>query len=105
MQGEQRAQGSTRTPQIQDKNGIHVLGCELDVTFRQAYFSTTEVSVVRKTVIRGGYPMILQKCIAVIFLLFSICFTAIAIEETFLGGRRRRKLERELRERRVRDQG
>ena len=43
--------------------------------------------------------MILQKCIAVIFLLFSLCFIAIAIEETFLGGRRRRKLERELLER------
>lgn len=41
--------------------------------------------------------MILQKCIAVIFILFFLCFMVIAIEETFLGGRRRRKLERELR--------
>jgi len=42
--------------------------------------------------------MILQKCIAIIFLLFCVCFIAIVIEETFLGGRRRRKLEREMRE-------
>ena len=49
--------------------------------------------------------MILQKCIAVIFLLFCVCFIAIVIEETFLGGRRRRKLEREMREARSRDDG
>jgi preprotein translocase subunit SecG len=48
--------------------------------------------------------MILQRIIAVIFLLFCICFIAIVIEETFLGGRRRRKLERETRrERNVRE--
>ena len=48
--------------------------------------------------------MILQRIIAVIFLLFCICFIAIVIEETFLGGRRRRKLEREARrERNVRE--
>ena len=41
--------------------------------------------------------MILQKCIAVIFILFCVCFIAIVIEETLLGGRRRRKLEREMR--------
>ena len=45
--------------------------------------------------------MILQKIIAVIFLLFCVCFIAIVIEETFLGGRRRRKLEREAREKAV----
>jgi hypothetical protein len=45
--------------------------------------------------------VILQKIIAVIFLLFSVCFIAIVIEETFLGGRRRRKLEREAREKAV----
>ncbi len=43
--------------------------------------------------------MILQKMIAVIFLLFCICFVAIVIEETCLGGRRRRKLQREARAR------
>lgn len=48
--------------------------------------------------------MILQKCIAVIFILFCVCFIAIVIEETFLGGRRRRKLERELRQRGSGDQ-
>jgi hypothetical protein len=41
--------------------------------------------------------MALTKIIAVIFLLFVVCFVAIVIEETFLGGRRRRKLEREAR--------
>lgn len=42
--------------------------------------------------------MYLTKTIAVIFSLFVICFIAIVIEETFLGGRRRRKLERKVRE-------
>jgi hypothetical protein len=41
--------------------------------------------------------MILFKIVGIIFLLFVICFIAIVIEETFLGGRRRRKLEREAR--------
>jgi hypothetical protein len=41
--------------------------------------------------------MMLQKLIAVVFLLFVICFIAIVIEELFLGGKRRRKLERERR--------
>jgi len=38
--------------------------------------------------------MIWTKIIGIIFLLFVVCFVAIVIEETFLGGRRRRKLER-----------
>ena len=38
--------------------------------------------------------MIWTKIIGIIFLLFVVCFVAIIIEETFLGGRRRRKLER-----------
>ena len=38
--------------------------------------------------------MILFKIVGIIFLLFVICFVAIVIEESFLGGRRRRKLER-----------
>jgi len=42
--------------------------------------------------------MILMKIIAVIFLLFVICFIAIIIEETFLGGRRKRKLVRQAQE-------
>jgi ABC-type sulfate transport system permease component len=41
--------------------------------------------------------MILFKLIGIIFLLFVICFIAIVIEESFFGGRRRRKLEREAR--------
>jgi len=49
--------------------------------------------------------MILQQCIAVIFILFCVCFLAVFIEETFLGGRRRRKLERELRKNRSRAEG
>jgi len=44
--------------------------------------------------------MILMKIVAVIFLLFIICFIAIIIEETFLGGRRKRKLVRQVQERR-----
>ena len=49
--------------------------------------------------------MILQKVVAVIFALFIICFIAIIIEETFLGGRRRRKLERQAREKRAGQDG
>ena len=41
---------------------------------------------------------ILFKIVGVIFLLFIIMFVAIVIEESFLGGRRRRKLERKVRE-------
>ena len=41
--------------------------------------------------------MILQKLIAIVFLLFVICFIAIVIEELFLGGKRRRRLERQWR--------
>jgi hypothetical protein len=41
--------------------------------------------------------MILQKLIAIVFLLFVICFIAIVIEELFLGGKRRRRLERQRR--------
>jgi hypothetical protein len=43
--------------------------------------------------------MILQRIIAVIFALFVVLFIAVVIEESFLGGRRRRKLEREYRQR------
>lgn len=49
--------------------------------------------------------MILQKVIAVIFVLFIICFAAIIIEETFLGGRRRRRFERQAREKRPGKEG
>lgn len=38
------------------------------------------------------------KVIGVIFGLFVICFIAIVIEELFLGGKRRRRAEREFRE-------
>ena len=37
--------------------------------------------------------------LGVIFILFLICFVAIVIEETFLGGRRRRKAMKAARER------
>jgi hypothetical protein len=36
--------------------------------------------------------------LGIIFGLFALCFVAIIIEETFLGGRRRRKMERQLKE-------
>ncbi len=49
--------------------------------------------------------MILQKAVAVIFALFIICFIAIIIEETFLGGRRRRNLERQARAKRSGEEG
>ena len=42
--------------------------------------------------------MVLFKIIGVIFFLFFLCFVAIVIEESFLGGRRRRKLEKKVRE-------
>jgi hypothetical protein len=37
--------------------------------------------------------------LGIIFILFVICFVAIVIEETFLGGRRRRKAVKIARER------
>jgi hypothetical protein len=37
--------------------------------------------------------------LGVIFILFIICFIAIVIEETFLGGRQRRKAAKIARER------
>jgi len=42
-----------------------------------------------------------QKAIAIIWLLFLVCFVAIVIEETFLGGRKRRRLEKAAKERRL----
>jgi len=36
--------------------------------------------------------------LGIIFGLFVLSFLAIIIEETFLGGRRRRKMERQLKE-------
>jgi hypothetical protein len=36
--------------------------------------------------------------LGIIFGLFAACFLAIIIEETFLGGRRRRRMERQLKE-------
>jgi hypothetical protein len=41
--------------------------------------------------------------LGIIFGLFTLCFIAIIIEETFLGGRRRRKMERQLKEARHAD--
>lgn len=41
----------------------------------------------------------MRVALGIIFTLFIICFVAIIIEETFLGGRRRRKAEKIARER------
>jgi hypothetical protein len=41
--------------------------------------------------------------LGVVLALFMLCFLAIIIEETMLGGRRRRKMEKELREKRDAD--
>ena len=43
--------------------------------------------------------------LGVIFVLFLICFVAIVIEESFLGGRRRRKAEKAARQRNADIQG
>lgn len=40
------------------------------------------------------YDMILFKILGVLFALFIILFIAIIVEESFVGGRRRRKLEK-----------
>lgn len=42
--------------------------------------------------------MILFKILGIIFALFIVMFIAIVIEESFLGGRRRRRLEQKARE-------
>ncbi|UFS71558.1 hypothetical protein LPW11_05010 [Geomonas sp. RF6] len=42
--------------------------------------------------------MIWFKILGVLCLIFLICCVAIAVEETMLGGRRRRRLEREARQ-------
>ncbi|ACM21892.1 hypothetical protein Geob_3551 [Geotalea daltonii FRC-32] len=39
-----------------------------------------------------------ETALGVIFFLFILCFIAIIVEETFLGGRKKRKLLREARE-------
>ena len=39
-----------------------------------------------------------EKALGIIFILFMICFIAIIVEETFLGGKKKRKLLREARE-------
>jgi len=41
----------------------------------------------------------MRIALGIIFALFIICFVAIVIEETFLGGRRRRKAVKAARER------
>jgi hypothetical protein len=48
---------------------------------------------------RGG-ASVRNIILGTIFGLFALCFLAIIIEETFLGGRRRRKMERQLKEER-----
>jgi hypothetical protein len=44
-----------------------------------------------------------RTAIGIIFFLFVLCFVAIVVEELFLAGRRRRVLERRIREERLRD--
>lgn len=39
-----------------------------------------------------------EKALGIIFFLFMVCFLAIIVEETFLGGKRKRRLLREARE-------
>jgi ABC-type Fe3+ transport system permease subunit len=41
---------------------------------------------------------IMRVALAVIFILFMLCFIAIVVEETFLGGRRRRAARNAARE-------
>lgn len=43
----------------------------------------------------------MRTVLGVIFALFILCFVAIIIEETFLGGRRRRKAEKDARSRSI----
>jgi len=43
--------------------------------------------------------------LGIIFILFIVCFIAIVVEETFLGGRRRRKALKVARERQLPDEG
>lgn len=42
--------------------------------------------------------MFLFKILGVLFALFVVMFIAITVEESFFGGRRRRKLEQKARE-------
>ncbi|ABQ25770.1 hypothetical protein [Geotalea uraniireducens] len=39
-----------------------------------------------------------EKALGIIFFLFMVCFIAIIVEETFLGGKKKRKLIKEARE-------
>lgn len=41
----------------------------------------------------------MRVAIGIIFGLFIICFAAIVIEELFIGGKRRRRAEKQLKER------
>jgi hypothetical protein len=47
-----------------------------------------------------GSRSVRELVLGVLFFLFIVCFLAIVIEELFLGGRRRRKLQRDNRARR-----
>lgn len=38
-----------------------------------------------------------EKILGILLVLFIVCFAAIVIEEAFLGGRKRRQLERKAR--------
>jgi hypothetical protein len=50
-----------------------------------------------------GRAILRSTILGVVLALFMLCFLAIIIEETMLGGRRRRKMEKELREKRDAD--
>lgn len=43
----------------------------------------------------------MRVALGIIFALFIVCFVVIVVEETFLGGRRRRKAQKIARERAV----
>jgi hypothetical protein len=41
-----------------------------------------------------------EKALGILLLLFMACFIAVIVEETFLGGRRKRKLLRDAKDKR-----
>lgn len=44
-----------------------------------------------------------EKALAILFTLFLLCFVAIIVEETFLGGRRKRRLMKDAKK--IQDSG
>jgi len=48
--------------------------------------------------------MLREKLLGIIMALFGVCFLAIIIEEVFLGGRRRRRAQKEYQKRKEAEQ-